>query len=362
MDTAIKFIALDKLSSALDRISEKLDVWVPVAPKDGKTVVRFEPYRSGATLELDYQSTLGAKGVLLPQVETLFRFSCRKDANKPSKKRVQLEDPAPPPLTLIFGARPCDAKGFLVLDRVFSSGPFVDGLYSARREQTLLATMVCRQEDAACFCSSVGGGPADMQGSDLRITPIADGYVVEALNERALPVMAWLEHAATELQIAAAGKVQEEAAKRSVGSLSAEQSKEHFLQRFTDLNYWQDMAGQCISCGICTFVCPTCYCFSITDEMKDKRGERLRSWDSCMFFTYTLEASGHNPRPTRLERYRNRIGHKFSYFPEKYDGMIACCGCGRCIRSCPVSIDIRRVVENLNDATCSPRSTQRSQS
>lgn len=347
MDTAIKFIAFDQLNSALDRISEQLEVWVPVASKDQKRVMRFAPYRPGMTLVLDHQTTLGPKQVVLPQVEALFRFDYRKNADEPSRKRVQLEDPHPPAPTLIFGARPCDVKGFLVLDQVFSAGPFVDGIYAARREQTLFATMVCGQQDSACFCSSVGSGPTDRTGSDLWITPIAAGYVVEALSDRAHPVMAWLQEAATEGHVAAAGKVREEAARQQVGNLTVDQCQQHFLQRFADTDYWQEVAGQCLSCGICTFVCPTCYCFSITDEMKDKHGERIRSWDSCMFFTYTLEASGHNPRPSRLERYRNRVGHKFSYFPEKYQGLIACCGCGRCIRNCPVSIDIRKAVQNL---------------
>jgi Fe-S oxidoreductase len=71
-----------------------------------------------------------------------------------------------------------------------------------------------------------------------------------------------------------------------------------------------------------------------------------------MFYHYTAEASGHNPRLTKLERYRNRVGHKFSYIPEKYDGLIGCTGCGRCIRNCPVSIDIRQVVERLKEEAC----------
>ena len=120
-----------------------------------------------------------------------------------------------------------------------------------------------------------------------------------------------------------------------------------FEERFSDGPYWRDRVSKCISCGICTYVCPTCYCFTIADEIEDLQGERLRAWDSCMFYQYTLEASGHNPRPSKFERYRNRIGHKFSYFPDQYNGMISCCGCGRCIRSCPVSIDIRRIVGHL---------------
>lgn len=76
-------------------------------------------------------------------------------------------------------------------------------------------------------------------------------------------------------------------------------------------------------------------------------GERIRSWDGCMFPHFTLEGSGHNPRPTKFKRFRNRVGHKFVYYPEKYNGVIACCGCGRCIRYCPVSVDISEVVSYL---------------
>ncbi len=66
-----------------------------------------------------------------------------------------------------------------------------------------------------------------------------------------------------------------------------------------------------------------------------------------MFPHFTLEGSGHNPRPTKFKRFRNRVGHKFVYYPEKYNGVIACCGCGRCIRYCPVSVDISEVVSYL---------------
>lgn len=349
MVSASKYIAQDKLTTTLDELAKKFELWVPVAAMEKQRVVRFMPYQSGMEPVLQEQSGLGPKNVLLPQVEPLLRFSYEKDVDDPGQKRLQVEEPEAPKQKLIFGARPCDARGFLIFDQVFSHGPYVDNIYTARREQTLIATLVCQDEDAACFCSSVGSGPADMEGSDLRLTPIAGGYVVEALNDRGQPVVELLGEAASEMQLAAARKFQDEAAQRRVGAADLTQSQESFLKRFEDMGYWREMVSQCLSCGICTYVCPTCYCFSITDEMKADRGERIRSWDSCMFYTYTLEASGHNPRPTRLERYRNRVGHKFGYFPEKYSGMIACCGCGRCIRSCPVSIDIRRVAEDLKE-------------
>jgi ferredoxin len=74
-----------------------------------------------------------------------------------------------------------------------------------------------------------------------------------------------------------------------------------------------------------------------------------------MFQHFTLEASGHNPRPVKTRRLRQRVGHKFAYYPEKYNGVIACCGCGRCIRYCPVSVDISEIAGYLKDPTQDPK-------
>jgi predicted aldo/keto reductase-like oxidoreductase len=38
--------------------------------------------------------------------------------------------------------------------------------------------------------------------------------------------------------------------------------------------------------------------------------------------------------------------HKFDYFVEN-TGAIACVGCGRCVRDCPVNLDIRAVIEAI---------------
>jgi ferredoxin len=41
--------------------------------------------------------------------------------------------------------------------------------------------------------------------------------------------------------------------------------------------------------------------------------------------------------------------HKLKYFVDKYEKGIMCTGCGRCVRSCPVNIDIRTVCNRMND-------------
>ena len=88
------------------------------------------------------------------------------------------------------------------------------------------------------------------------------------------------------------------------------------------------------------------------DEADGDKGQRVRNWDSCLSSLYSLETSGHNPRSTGRERTRQRIMHKFNYFPKLF-GKIACVGCGRCILYCPVNFDIRQTIEEIQKSVMS---------
>jgi ferredoxin len=111
---------------------------------------------------------------------------------------------------------------------------------------------------------------------------------------------------------------------------------------------WYESARKCIGCGTCTYLCPTCHCFDMQDESTLSKGARIRVWDSCMYPEYTHHASGHNPRPARMNRVRNRVYHKFNYFPKNAEEF-GCTGCGRCIEYCSANIDIIEIINKIGE-------------
>ncbi|MCX5780977.1 MAG: 4Fe-4S dicluster domain-containing protein, partial [Firmicutes bacterium] len=100
---------------------------------------------------------------------------------------------------------------------------------------------------------------------------------------------------------------------------------------------------------ICTYSCPTCYCFDIQVKNWGEEGYRFRCYDSCMYKEYSLMAGGHNPREASVERFRNRFLHKLQFFNERY-GTPLCTGCGRCIVVCPAGISIVSIINEIKEA------------
>ncbi len=341
------FIPKDKWGAFIEGLSAEAQVYVPCL--EGETVI-FRPFGKDRTLCFERPANTPPKGVIFPQSDTLFSFKfTKKDPDNPQKVDIELVEQNSFPKTVVIGGRPCDAKGFTVYDRPYTQTDTPDPYYKSRREQTTVVTLACQSPSAGCFCTSVEGGPADKTGSDALITEVEKGYFIEAVTEKgkALLTRPGVED----------GKAYEAEARKDHDS-AGEMLKKRFgdiakptvsKELFENNEFWEEELAKCLSCGACTYLCPTCYCFNITDEAGTDQGERIRSWDGCMYAHFTLEASGHNPRPAKFQRYKNRVGHKFLFYGERYDGVIACSGCGRCIRYCPVSVDISEIVSKLQE-------------
>lgn len=332
-----------ELTSLLLEMRRTRRVFAPADEADGP---EFREISDDTELVTDYQNLrLSPKGLFFPQTETMYSYDYDT-----------IEDiPEPEDRILVYGARPCDSRSLTLLDKIFSTANkgYDDPYYMKRRRGSIVISVACSEPCGTCFCSSVGGGPADPQGSDVLVHEVDDVLVFDPQTERGDELLE--EHAerfsdADEAAVTAA----ENSAQRAEGMMTDLGIDRDRLKAALDEGFesakWVELTRNCIACGACTYLCPTCYCFDIADEERLYKGRRIRTWDSCQYPKFTAHASGHNPRNTKLERLRQRFMHKFSYTVEN-NGEIFCVGCGRCIVHCPVNLDIREIISAFSAET-----------
>lgn len=315
-------------------------VIAPVAPLAGTRALRlFQPVPSADGVALDgYGNTRWSpKEFLFPNTETLFSYSFRGED-------VQLEGPRTDEQEqVLFGVRPCDAAGLSRLDDVFLGGEDEDPFHADRRRRTTTISLACDSARPQCFCTAVGGSPSGAEGSDLQLAPLDDAWLLHAVTEKGRNLIGdsaagWT--AASEADWASADETRR-AVERDIKHNPVPEEWAKALESTFGDSVWDTLGERCLSCGICAYVCPSCSCFDVTDDGNAFCGTRCRTWDSCTFAGFTSHASGHNPRGDQPARYRQRVMHKFAYFPLQQGESFMCVGCGRCTALCPVGIDIQ---------------------
>ncbi len=334
-----KILNKDNWSEFVNNLASSQKVWVMA----GEEAVEFAPLKEGVTeAEGVLNTTVPPKNVVFPQTETLFRFMY-------GQKEVE-ELPEEAEEMVVVGIRPCDARAMSIVDNLFSWDED-DTYYWDKREKTTLIGLACNEPEINCFCTSLEGSPASTEGLDVIMADLGDKYYLQGLTDKGKKVLEGVSGQLSDASDADKKAFQEnvESAEKKIKRNIDTTGIPEGLPQLWDHELWQEVSNGCLGCGTCTYLCPTCHCFDIQDELEGYNGRRCRMWDSCMFSEYTLHASGHNPRPTRRERTRNRINHKYNYFVEKFD-RIACVGCGRCINQCPVNIDIINILSKVKEA------------
>lgn len=331
-------IEIKKLPDLIGAFQKEYTLYAPV--KDENDEVALAEVTTGADMTLDFVNfRLSPKDLFFPQCEVLYTLDRNgvKDTSQPDGKFVA------------FAVRPCDADAVKSIDKVFEDETtgYIDPYFAAKRQNGVLIALACDKPCPTCFCTSVGSGPSSEKGTDILMTRLDDSLLFKACTDKGLELMkvnaASFKEASDKERQSCDDKATAVAEK--VNKVDTEGVTEKLAKGF-NFKVWNDMFTRCLSCGVCTYVCPTCHCFDISDEVDGTEGQRVRAWDACQFSLFTLHASGHNPRPSKKERMRQRIMHKFSYTVENFDE-IFCVGCGRCVRSCPVNLDIREMIETI---------------
>jgi len=115
---------------------------------------------------------------------------------------------------------------------------------------------------------------------------------------------------------------------------------------------WEEIGNRCLECGGCTFVCPACTCFTVSDRrVGPDEYERVRLWDSCALAGFTRMAGGFNPRRAVHDRRNRRFFRKLAHYFIQRELSMACVGCGRCAAVCHGDVGMPSVVEMIRRAT-----------
>lgn len=316
------------------------DGWRVIAPVMVGDQVEYQELGQGAV-----QATGLGKGIArqspknswFPRSEPILKF-------RRENREWTIEDPTMEfPPVVIFGSRSCDAAAPEILKPLFG-WDFHDPFFERRLNQLVFIVLACREPvDEACFCTSVGIDPAGENSGDVVLTELPDGsFAAEAHTEAGQKMLATLPSSDEEVELPA---IRETIRQKMPAQFAAEAVAEGLRRRFAD-PLWERASRSCLACGTCAFVCPTCHCFDLQDEIHGHEGVRQKNWDACAFPLFTLHTSGHNPRPDQPSRWRQRLSHKFNYYPEKF-GRVLCTGCGRCIRLCPAGMDLLADLKDL---------------
>lgn len=316
----------EKFPQFLECLAQFGTVYAPVRVSDQSFA--YKPVDCQEAIAFDSLRTiLPPKKFLYPQRETLFSYD----------ETGAISEPTPAEPLVIFGSHPCDLAGMQVLDYIFTAPPG-DSLYIERRKTILIVGLSCLP-DKYCFCDSMGTDSVS-NGYDIFLTDIEDHFFVEVATPKAAEVLVgntFLVPASEPYKQAFKDFWQDRKA------LFTNRFETSNLPALLDLEkdnpVWEELGQKCLSCGNCTFVCPTCYCFDILEVAKlNGSGHKEREWDSCQLTGFAKVAGDANFRPGPVDRLKFWYRHKLHGFQDAYQ-FPTCVGCGRCTVSCPAEID-----------------------
>jgi len=256
---------------------------------------------------------------------------------------------------VVLGAKACDLSALEVIDQVYGAGEIKDPFYLSRRQNALIISADCTDAAPTCFCRLVKGQPYPEKGFDLNLSPVTDGFVVEAGSAKGEKLLK--EHAS--LFIDATQALEEQFANRTIIVQKVDALNQEFANTadLTDLHrhtlenegVWRKITRTCVDCQACNRACPSCTCFLLIDQINKGAAEKIKVWDNCLHGAYTRVAGGANDRATLFSRLQNRYQCKFDYMVSRI-GRYSCVGCGRCIDACCGKIDMRQVFKELAKA------------
>ena len=340
---------------ALDRsaFTDLIDGLIELDPRpvvgvqdDGEQYV-FDRLESADDLALEYDLTaLSPKKYVMPQRETLLTYD-RRD------HEYEMRAEADPTGHIIVGVHPYDLEAIRQLDKIFID-TLQDEPYRRKRENSVLIGLTMQDVGETCFAASMDTATIDA-GYDLMVTELEDAFAVDIgtfEGDQLLESVSTRNATAAEIErVEQINQALNESFERGLDFPPSELPT-LLSANYDNMDFWEGYAEQCLSCGTCNVVCPTCFCFSV-DMIRDLDGDsgrQERRWDGCLLEDFATVAQDENFREEVAQRHRHRFMRKGWYIYERY-GDIACVGCGRCTAHCVADVaDPCEVYNELREA------------
>ncbi len=326
-------ISVEDMNAALKELSKDYMIYAPkMFEKEARFSdadrIRYGEVEKIEDIVFDQKSHYSFKEALTPISETLFYYTEDevKEADKPDRGAI------------IF-LRSCDVHSLRRLDQIYLDNKFEDYYYKRLRENIKLVLIGCESSFENCFCVSMGTNKTGSYDSYIKLEE--DGVYIDNKCEELEKIFTKGEFEKVEV---VPDYVVENDVKVNI--------PENLSLDVMDSAMWKEYDERCIACGRCTFVCPTCTCFTMQDIFytdNGKVGERRRVWASCHVDGYTEMAGGHSYRKTNGERMRFKTLHKVYDYKKRF-GEHMCTGCGRCDDICPEYISFSNCINKLEDA------------
>ncbi|MCJ7579820.1 MAG: 4Fe-4S dicluster domain-containing protein [Candidatus Aminicenantes bacterium] len=327
----------ENLFAFLEGISQESELWAPVKKPEGHHI--FKMIESYDSIDLLYTRTiLPPKKLLLPSSFRMYEASQKKfheDFSQVSKKTL-------------FGIHSCDIHGLLILEQFYSQA-FDDPYFSEARKNLTIIGHSC-WPDEHCLCRSTNTHIVE-EGYDLFFTDLEKNYLVWIGSSRGDDLIRMkpdlFDENVTDKDIQRFMDWREERNNAFQSKIPFEDMPDMMELKFED-PIWEELGDACLACGSCSSVCPTCTCYNVKDQpaLGQESSDIIRCWDACTLENFSAVAGDENFRQKRSDRLKLWYTHKLQSFISKY-GKPACVGCGRCVTTCPVDINIKTVAHSL---------------
>lgn len=339
-------VSHDDLKNFFREVAQDFDIFLPyeLELELGGDNLSYRKFSDDINFVLD-------KYRAIEPVKTLFYFPIEEVVPAPSGERKRI----------VAGVKNCDLLGLDVLDSALLEGDFEEPAYKKWRENTYIISTDCTDALPTCHCVLLGNNPFPENGEkgralfDLNITPLEEGFFITVGSEKGEELLRMIKKHVHLLEATTVDRDKIEAIHAEMLKKLRDINNDYSMDRKYDVisdnrdkETWQEFCKDCIECGGCTNICPTCYCIILNDESQGDEFRKVRTWDSCQLSGYARVAGGASPRPELWERFRNRYQCKFNFMMSNFN-KLGCTGCGRCISTCPAEIDLREVIQSLQE-------------